>query len=411
WVQTGYLKFSAKGTKREVFEMPIPGSLITADLREASYYQEYLANVVKYRWFCSLWHCMYDTVMQDLGIPIQESSSFKPQKTQKHRKPKRKNTQVPQPSGSTEHVADEAVYKDLDDRLVRVATTASSLEVEQNSGNIDKIQSKATPNEASYSETTSGGGHRGNILRSDKDSMKLNELMELYTNLQSMVLALEKTKTTQALEITSLKRRVKKLEKKQRLRTHKRKRLYKVGLIARLDSYEDEQNLGEDASKQGKIEAINADEDITLVNDQDDAKLFDVTNLHGEEVFVAEEDVDKEVNDEIQKVVEEVVEDINTAKLIIDVAQVNVASEVNAANIATTNSAAATITINEVTLGKALIELKASKPKVKEDKGKGIMVEELVKPKNKEKIRPDEEAALKLQDEFEEEHKLAREKA
>nr|GFB82867.1 histone deacetylase 14 [Tanacetum cinerariifolium] len=51
WVQTGYLKFSAKGTKREVFGMPIPGSLVTADLREASYYQEYLANVVKHRWF------------------------------------------------------------------------------------------------------------------------------------------------------------------------------------------------------------------------------------------------------------------------------------------------------------------------------------------------------------------------
>nr|GEX12404.1 copia protein [Tanacetum cinerariifolium] len=53
WVQTGYLKFSAKGTKREVFEMPIPGSLINVDLREASYYQEYLANVVKHRWFLS----------------------------------------------------------------------------------------------------------------------------------------------------------------------------------------------------------------------------------------------------------------------------------------------------------------------------------------------------------------------
>nr|GFC02825.1 histone deacetylase 14 [Tanacetum cinerariifolium] len=71
WVQTGYLKFSAKGTKREVFGMPIPDSLITADLREASYYQEYLANVVRHRWFCSLWHRMYDTVMQDLGIPMQ----------------------------------------------------------------------------------------------------------------------------------------------------------------------------------------------------------------------------------------------------------------------------------------------------------------------------------------------------
>nr|GFC97625.1 histone deacetylase 14 [Tanacetum cinerariifolium] len=45
----GYLKFSAKGTKREVFGMPIPGSLITTDIQAASYYQEYLANVAKYR--------------------------------------------------------------------------------------------------------------------------------------------------------------------------------------------------------------------------------------------------------------------------------------------------------------------------------------------------------------------------
>nr|GEY95277.1 retrovirus-related Pol polyprotein from transposon TNT 1-94 [Tanacetum cinerariifolium] len=51
WVQIWYLKFKTKGTKREVFVMPIPGSLITADFREASYYQEYLANVTKHRRF------------------------------------------------------------------------------------------------------------------------------------------------------------------------------------------------------------------------------------------------------------------------------------------------------------------------------------------------------------------------
>nr|GEU62421.1 copia protein [Tanacetum cinerariifolium] len=45
----GYLKFSAKGTKREVFGMPIPGSFITADIQKASYYQEYLANVSTHR--------------------------------------------------------------------------------------------------------------------------------------------------------------------------------------------------------------------------------------------------------------------------------------------------------------------------------------------------------------------------
>nr|GEY31184.1 hypothetical protein [Tanacetum cinerariifolium] len=44
-----YLKFIAKGTKREVFGMPIHGSLITTDIQEASYYQEYLAKVAMHQ--------------------------------------------------------------------------------------------------------------------------------------------------------------------------------------------------------------------------------------------------------------------------------------------------------------------------------------------------------------------------
>ncbi|GKF10873.1 hypothetical protein Tco_0048799, partial [Tanacetum coccineum] len=63
-----------------------------------------------------------------------------------------------------------------------------------------------------------------------------------------------------------------KLEKKDRSRTHKLKRLYKVGLTARVESFGDEYDLGEDAFKQGRmINAIDADEGITLVNVQDDA--------------------------------------------------------------------------------------------------------------------------------------------
>nr|GEU64357.1 hypothetical protein [Tanacetum cinerariifolium] len=128
---------------------------------------------------------------------------------------------------------------------------------------------------------------------------------------------------------------------------------------AKVDSSKDEQSLGEDASKQRwKINDIDADEDITLVNDQDNAKMFDVNDLHGEEVFVEKEVADKEVS---------------------------VAGEVNAACIATT------------------------------DKGKAIMIEEHVKPKKKKQIRLDEEVALKLQAElqaeFDEEQRLAREKA
>nr|GEU62457.1 hypothetical protein [Tanacetum cinerariifolium] len=47
-------------------------------------------------------------------------------------KPIRKVTKVPQPSDPMEHVANEAIHKELGDSLVRDATTASSLEAEQN---------------------------------------------------------------------------------------------------------------------------------------------------------------------------------------------------------------------------------------------------------------------------------------
>ncbi|GJW39677.1 hypothetical protein Tco_0065522 [Tanacetum coccineum] len=176
---------------------------------------------------------------------------------------------VPQPSGPTDIVADEAVYKELGDRLVRAATTASSLEAEQDSGNITKTRSKATPNEAGSQGTTSGCGPGCQKTMGD-------------TIAPTRVLDLEHTKTTQQNEITSLKRRVKKLEQKKRSRTHGLKRLYKVGLTARVESFGDEESLGEDASKQGRrINDINEDEDITLVSVQDDAnaEMFDVVTM------------------------------------------------------------------------------------------------------------------------------------
>ncbi|GKF60842.1 hypothetical protein Tco_0177628, partial [Tanacetum coccineum] len=76
------------------------------------------------------------------------------------RRSKRKDTEVPQPSGPTTIVADEAVNEEMDDSLVRDATTDSSLEVEQDSGDIIKTRSKATPNEAGSQGTTLGGGPR-----------------------------------------------------------------------------------------------------------------------------------------------------------------------------------------------------------------------------------------------------------
>nr|GFA45720.1 hypothetical protein [Tanacetum cinerariifolium] len=157
------------------------------------------------------------------------------------RKPRRKVTEVSQPSNPTS-VADETVNEEMDDILVKAATTAISLDAKQDRGNIFKTQSKATPNELGSQGTNSGDGLRcqetiGDIaaqtrfervskisndpllagfktLRSREDSLKLNELMELCTKLQQRVLDLETTKTTQAMEIESLKRRVKKLEKR-----------------------------------------------------------------------------------------------------------------------------------------------------------------------------------------------------
>ncbi|GKE57532.1 hypothetical protein Tco_1496717, partial [Tanacetum coccineum] len=111
-------------------------------------------------------------------------------------------------------------------------------------------------------------------------------------------------------------RRVKKLEHKKRSRTYGMKRLRRVGATARVESSSDEEDLGEDASKQERrINDIDADEQITLV-------------------FIAEQN---------ENVVEEVV----------DVAQVSTA--------ATT----ITITTEEITLAQALEELKTSKPKDK----------------------------------------------
>nr|GFA58695.1 E-beta-farnesene synthase [Tanacetum cinerariifolium] len=45
----GYLKFSAKGTKREVFGMPISNKLITTDIPEEQYYKEYMEKVAKHQ--------------------------------------------------------------------------------------------------------------------------------------------------------------------------------------------------------------------------------------------------------------------------------------------------------------------------------------------------------------------------
>nr|GEW52926.1 hypothetical protein [Tanacetum cinerariifolium] len=171
-------------------------------------------------------------------------------------------------------------------------------------------------------------------LRSLKErTLRCEEKMR-DTTVQTRVLDLKQIKTNQRNENDSLKRRVKKLERRSRSRTHKVKRLYKVGLSARVESSSDEESLGEDVSKQERrINAIDADENITLVNDADN-EMFDVDDLGGDELFVAGQN---------ENVVKEVV---------------------NAAQVSTVITTI-TITTKEITLAQALKALKTSKPKVK----------------------------------------------
>ncbi|GJV75479.1 ribonuclease H-like domain-containing protein [Tanacetum coccineum] len=57
-----------------------------------------------------------------------------------------RDTKIPQSSGPPVKVGDETVHKELGDRMEKAATTASSLEAKQDSGNNNKTQSMATLN-------------------------------------------------------------------------------------------------------------------------------------------------------------------------------------------------------------------------------------------------------------------------
>ncbi|GKD35265.1 hypothetical protein Tco_1250774 [Tanacetum coccineum] len=150
-------------------------------------------------------------------------------------------------------------------------------------------------------------------------------------------------------------------------------------MTARVESSDDEENLGEDASKQERIDAIDADEEITLVSTTGDI--------------------------------------------------VSATSATTTVSAATTTTAIINI-VDDITLAQALEEMKSTKPKKKgiviqelgesttkissqlpsqqsQDKGKGILIEPV---KKKDQILLDEETALNLQAEFDEEERLVREK-
>ncbi|GJT29462.1 hypothetical protein Tco_0909737 [Tanacetum coccineum] len=221
--------------------------------------------------------------------------------------------------------------------------------------------------------------HSNDPLLSGEDILKLIELMELCTNLPQRVLDLENIKTSQASEITKLKERVKKLERRNKSRTPGLKRLRKVGRTARIKSSEDE-GLGaqEDASKQGrKIVDLDVNAEVTLVDEAqgriDDNLMFDTGVFDEQEV-------------KVEKAV--------------STAEVTIVS-------------ATTTTIDKLTLAQTLIEIKAAKPKafttaatttttvVISPKARGVVVQD---PKIAQRLQEE------LQAKLEEEERLARQK-
>ncbi|GKD38447.1 retrovirus-related pol polyprotein from transposon TNT 1-94, partial [Tanacetum coccineum] len=77
----GYLKFSAKGTKREVFGMPIPNDLITNDIRGEQYYNAYLEKVAKHQRYLA------SEEVSDLDSPAPKPAKATKPKASKQSKP------------------------------------------------------------------------------------------------------------------------------------------------------------------------------------------------------------------------------------------------------------------------------------------------------------------------------------
>nr|GFA44609.1 hypothetical protein [Tanacetum cinerariifolium] len=227
---------------------------------------------------------------------------------------------------------------------------------------------------------------------------------------------LEHDKAAQKLEIIKLKARVKRLERANKVKSFKLKRLRKVGASRQIESSDDM----EDVFNQGRmIDDLDKDEGIELVKDADiaetegrhaaeqaekQAEIYHLDLDHFSKVLSMEED-DSEV--------QEVVEVVTTAKLITDV--VTTASQVSAAS-ATIFAAKPSIPVAASTVVAAYPRRRkgviirdpeeelssktpAETPKLK-DKGKGILIETPKPMQKKDQIKLDAEYARKLHEEI-----------
>ncbi|GJT11747.1 putative ribonuclease H-like domain-containing protein [Tanacetum coccineum] len=350
-----------------------------------------------------------------MGYEIEEQvpaiATSHPQKTQTPRQAKIGwDTEIPQSSGPPKKVGDEAVYTGEDYRVERDATTAASLDVEQDSGNILKTQSTKIPSVP----LSQGIG--------TSSSPRCQEAMggPLHRLGLRGVLALETSKTAQDLVINKLKKKVKRLEKKQRARTSGMK-LFKIGTSRRnsLDK--------ENVSKQGRnlktrqmFEEGDFDDDF---DDIDDMVNEAMENVEGDTVNAA-------------SAVNTATTGVSAASASVTTVGVSISTDKPRTPPTTTTTA---FEDEDLTIAQTLVKTRSEKAKVKgvdfkdveesarstiilptidpKDKGKGIMQEPEKPPKNpiKAQIQRDAEIAQRLfeeeQAQFKREQRIARERA
>ncbi|GKB53863.1 putative ribonuclease H-like domain-containing protein, partial [Tanacetum coccineum] len=185
----------------------------------------------------------------------------------------------------------------------RATTTAASLDAAQASGNITKTQPTTIPNVPISQEISTGGCPRCqeamggfiaqtrsekvptqsydsplprvNTLGSDEGSMTLQELKVLFTTISKKVESLEadlqQTKKVYGTAYTKLIKKVKKLE--ETVKSNQARRRAKIVVS-------DDEEDSKDSSKQGrKIDEIDQDPDITLI--QHDTEI---QGRHGQEM-------------------------------------------------------------------------------------------------------------------------------
>ncbi|GJZ35106.1 hypothetical protein Tco_0580923 [Tanacetum coccineum] len=295
-----------------------------------------------------------------------------PKQIQKHRKTKRKAIEISQSSRPTTLVADETVYEERGDNVERVSYAIVRCRL------------------------GSGSPRRQDTILGDRPAQ--TRFVRLSKQSNHPPLSGVNTPGTQDLEITNLKKRVKKMEKKKKSRTPQlKRRLFKD----RIES-STEKSLGdqEDASKQGRNE-INQDEGISWFQKDENTQ-----GRYGHDISTAEvttasvpSDVDVSTASLIRLVDDSIIDDITLAETLMKIKSSSSRSQKDKGVMFKEPSEPTTTSRPQSHIP----------PK---DKGKGMMQEpeKPVKVKGKVQIEYDVDVAQRLQAELDEEDRLERER-